>query len=144
LRVAVRGAIRSPAKRWLLGATITATAATLAIATEMAFAFPSLEPLRAGIFNRLVDPDALVPPRVRWRHTMTLLRHRRTLAMMRAMRPRVADEFENLAARLKDHGAKEDLMESRKAFAEKRPPRFKGWDHPEDRQRTPKLQSVGK
>ena len=30
-------------------------------------------------------------------------------------------------------------MESRRAFAEKRPPRFKGWDDPEDRNRTPKL-----
>ena len=35
-------------------------------------------------------------------------------------------ELEDLAARLKEHGAKEDLMESRKAFAEKRPPRFTG------------------
>ena len=45
-----------------------------------------------------------------------------------------------IEARLKEHGAKEDLMESRRAFAEKRPPRFKGWDNPEDRRRTPKLQ----
>jgi hypothetical protein len=67
-----------------------------------------------------------------------------TLTLMRAMRPRVADEFEELAARLKEHGAKDDLMESRRAFAEKRPPRFKGWDHPEDRLRTPKLRSAGK
>ena len=63
-----------------------------------------------------------------------------TTAMMRAMRQRPSEELENLAARLKDHGAKDDLMESRKAFAEKRAPRFKGWDRPEDRQRTPKLQ----
>jgi hypothetical protein len=60
--------------------------------------------------------------------------------MMRAMRARVPAELEALAARLKEHGAKDDLMESRKAFAEKRPPRFKGWDHPEDRKRTPKLE----
>lgn len=31
-----------------------------------------------------------------------------------------------------------------RAFAEKRPPRFKGWDHPEDRHRTPRLQSETK
>ena len=30
-------------------------------------------------------------------------------------------------------------MESRKAFAEKRKPNFKGWNNPEDRFRTPKL-----
>jgi hypothetical protein len=60
--------------------------------------------------------------------------------MMRAIRPRVSEELEDLAARLKEHGAKEDLMESRRAFADKRPPRFKGWDNPEDRHRTPKLQ----
>jgi hypothetical protein len=30
-------------------------------------------------------------------------------------------------------------MESRAAFAEKRPPNFKGWDNPEDRHRLPKL-----
>ena len=59
--------------------------------------------------------------------------------MMRAMRARVPAELEELAARLKDHGAKDDLMESRKAFAEKRPPRFKGWNNPEDRKHTPKL-----
>ncbi len=53
-----------------------------------------------------------------------------TLTMMRAMRPRVPDELEQLAARLRDHGAKDDLMESRRAFAEKRTPHFKGWDEP--------------
>ena len=44
-----------------------------------------------------------------------------------------------LVAALKDHGAKSDLIESRAAFAEKRPPRFKGWDNPEDRYRLPTL-----
>ena len=35
-----------------------------------------------------------------------------------------------------------DLMESRAAFAEKRPPAFKGWDDPSDRGRTPTLPSM--
>ena len=35
-------------------------------------------------------------------------------------------------------GALSDRMESRLAFAEKRPPRFKGWDDPADRYRLPK------
>jgi hypothetical protein len=65
-----------------------------------------------------------------------------TLTMMRAMRPRVPEELERLADLLREHGAKEDLMESRRAFAEKREPRFKGWNDPEDRYRTPTLESV--
>ena len=47
--------------------------------------------------------------------------------------------FPVLAQLLHDHGAKSDLMESRAAFAEKRPPRFKGWDDPADRFNLPKL-----
>ena len=63
-----------------------------------------------------------------------------TVYMMRQMRPRVAPSLENLAARLHEHGAKDDLMESRRAFAEKRPPRFKGWNDPADRHRLPTLE----
>ena len=47
-----------------------------------------------------------------------------------------------LAAALHDHGAKSDLMESRAAFAEKRKPRFKGWNDPKDRYRTPTLETL--
>jgi hypothetical protein len=47
-----------------------------------------------------------------------------------------------LAAALHEHGAKSDLMESRAAFAEKRKPRFKGWDDPQDRYRTPTLDTL--
>jgi hypothetical protein len=59
--------------------------------------------------------------------------------MMRQMRPSVQIEFERLAGKLHDHGAKSDLMESRSAFAEKRAPQFKGWDDPDDRYRLPTL-----
>ena len=95
-----------------------------------------------GFLNRLTDPDQLIPTaREMAAHLLTLPPASRinTLTMMRAMRPRVPEDLEELAARLKEHGAKSDLMESRKAFAEKRKPNFKGWDHPEDRFRTPKL-----
>jgi enoyl-CoA hydratase/carnithine racemase len=148
LRIGVRGAVfeSSEAKRWLLGGYDHGVKGGLShtIATELAFAFRfTAERLyELGFLNRLVDAEGLMPAaREMAAHLLTLPPASRinTLMMMRAMRPRVSDELEGLAARLKEHGAKEDLMESRKAFAEKRPPRFKGWNDPEDRHRTPKL-----
>ena len=151
LRVAVRGAVfeMSEAKRWLLGGYNHGLVNGLphAVATEMAFAFRFTADrlFELGFLNRLVDADALIPAaREMAAHLLTLPPASRinTLAMMRAMRPTVPEELERLAARLKDHGAKDDLMESRRAFAEKRAPQFKGWDAPEDRYRTPRLDSV--
>ena len=148
LRVAVRGAVfeSSEAKRWLLGGYDHGVKGVLphTIATELAFAFRfTAERLyELGFINRLVDADGLLPAaREMAAHLLTLPPASRvnTLMMMRAMRPQVSEELEELASRLKEHGAKEDLMESRRAFAEKRAPRFKGWDNPEDRHRTPKL-----
>jgi enoyl-CoA hydratase/carnithine racemase len=148
LRVAVRGAVfeSSEAKRWLLGGYDHGVKGGLShtVATELAFAFRfTAERLYdVGFINRLVEAEALMPTALEMAaHLMTLPPASRinTLMMMRAMRPKVSDELEALAARLKDHGAKDDLMESRKAFAEKRPPQFKGWDKPEDRFRIPKL-----
>ena len=59
---------------------------------------------------------------------------------MRHMQPRVAPPLARLAARLHEHGCLEDRMESRRAFAEKRAPVFKGWDDPQDRYRMPALE----
>lgn len=149
LRVGVRGAVfeSSEAKRWLMGGHDHGVKGRLphAVATELAFAFRfTAERLYdVGFLNRLVDADQLMPTAHEMAaHLLTLPPASRvnTTVMMRAIRPRVSDELEDLAARLKNHGAKEDLMESRRAFAEKRPPRFKGWDNPEDRHRTPKLE----
>lgn len=149
LRVAVRGAVfeMSEAKRWLLGGFQHGFLANLPhpVATEMAFAFRfTAERLHElGFLNRLVDPEDLMPTALAMaNHLLTLPPASRvnTLAMMRAMRPRVPADREVLANRLRDHGAKEDLMESRRAFAERRPPRFKGWDDPADRERTPELE----
>ena len=53
-----------------------------------------------------------------------------TTQMTRGMKPRVSGNLEQLAAALKDHGDKNDLIESRKAFAEKRTPNFSGWTNP--------------
>ena len=65
-----------------------------------------------------------------------------TLYMMRQMRPKVDEDIEALAGALHEHGDKEDLMESRRAFKEKRKPVFKGWVKPEDRYAMPTLESV--
>ena len=141
LRVAVRGAIFevSEAKRWLLGGYNHGHLANLPfpIAMEMAlgFRFTAERFHELGFLNRLVDPDELLPTALGMaEHLLTLPPASRvnTVAMMRAMRP-AADAGAGLAAALHEHGAKSDLMESRAAFAEKRPPRFKGWNDPEDR-----------
>jgi hypothetical protein len=62
--------------------------------------------------------------------------------MMRQMRPAPSPQQQKLAAALHEHGAKSDLLESRAAFAEKRTPKFKGWDDPQDRYRLPALDKV--
>lgn len=148
LRIAVRGAIfeSSEAKRWLLGGYDHGVKNGLphAVATELAFAYRfTAERLHdVGFLNRVVEPDQLLASaREMAAHLLTLPPAARvnTTVMMRAMRGHLSDPLADLARRLKEHGAKGDLMESRRAFAEKRPPQFKGWDHPDDRRRTPKL-----
>lgn len=152
LRLAVKGAVfeMSEAKRWLLGGYQHGHIANIphAVATEMAFAFRfTAERLHElGFLNRLCEPDELMAEaHAMAAHLMTLPPASRanTLAMMRAMRPSVPAELERLADALRNHGAKSDLMESRAAFAEKREPRFIGWDDPEDRFRRPTLDSLG-
>jgi enoyl-CoA hydratase/carnithine racemase len=149
LRIAVRGAVFevSEAKRWLLGGFDHGHRANLphAVATEMAlgFRFTAERLHELGFLNRVVEPEALLPTALDMAaHMLTLPPAARvnTIHMMRRMRPQVGLEFERLAARLHEHGAKSDLMESRAAFAEKRPPRFQGWDDPEDRFRLPDLE----
>ena len=151
MRVAVQGAVfeMSEAKRWLLGGTQHGFLANLPhpVATEMAFAYRfTAERLHElGFVNRLVEPDELVPTAIEMaRHLLALPPASRvnTLRMMRAMRPVLGGELSQLADRLREHGSKEDLMESRRAFAEKRAPLFKGWDAPEDRENTPSLESL--
>lgn len=151
LRLAVRGAVfeMSEAKRWLLGGYQHGHIAGLphAVATEMAFAFRfTAERLYdLGFLNRLVDDAELIPEaQAMAAHLLTLPPASRanTLAIMRDIRPSVRPDIEHLAARLRDHGARSDLMESRAAFAERREPHFVGWDNPEDRYRRPTLASM--
>jgi enoyl-CoA hydratase/carnithine racemase len=151
LRVAVPGIQfeSSEAKRWLIGGYDHGVKNGLphAVATELAFAFRfSSERLhQLGFINRIVEPDQLIPTAKEMAaHLLSLPPACRvnTLAMMRSIRAAVPDRLERLAELLKNHGAKSDLMESRKAFAEKRKPVFKGWDDPADRARTPRLEDV--
>lgn len=151
LRVAVRGAVFevSEAKRWLLGGYNHGHFAGLPhhIATEMAlgFRFTAERLYEVGFLNRLVEPEELIPTAYEMaEHLLTLPPASRvnTVYMMRHMRPQVAPDLSQLAAALHEHGDKNDLMESRAAFSEKRKPVFNGWVDPEDRYRMPTLESV--
>jgi enoyl-CoA hydratase/carnithine racemase len=151
LRVAVHGAVfeMSEAKRWLLGGFNHGHIGGLShtVATEMAFAyrFDADRLYQLGFLNRVVDAEQLMPVSFEMaEHLMTLPPAARvnTLVMMRAMRPKVSDELQELADRLREHGARSDLMESRRAFAEKRKPNFVGWDDADDRYRTPTLETM--
>ena len=151
LRVAVREAVFevSEAKRWLLGGYNHGHLANLPypIAMEMAlgFRFTAERFCEIGFLNRLADADQLMPSAIAMaEHLLTLPPASRvnTVHMMRQMRPVPSSGQQRLAAALKDHGAKSDLMESRAAFAEKRRPNWKGWDDPEDRYRLPTLDNL--
>jgi enoyl-CoA hydratase/carnithine racemase len=151
LRVAARGAIFevSEAKRWLLGGYNHGHIANVPfpVAMEMAlgFRFTAERFYDIGFLNRVVEPDELMPTALAMaEHLLTLPPASRvnTVHMMRQMRPAPSAEQAQLAAALHDHGAKSDLMESRAAFAEKRQPRFKGWDDPQDRFRLPTLETL--
>ncbi|MCO6417805.1 enoyl-CoA hydratase-related protein [Siccirubricoccus sp. KC 17139] len=148
LRVAVHGTVFevSEAKRWLLGGYNHGTVANLPfpIAMEMAlgFRFTAERLYELGFLNRLVEPEALLPTALEMAsHLLSLPPASRvnTVHMMRRMRPRPTPAQEKLAEKLHQHGALSDRMESRAAFAEKRAPRWKGWDNPEDRYRLPDL-----
>jgi len=151
LRVAAREAVFevSEAKRWLLGGYNHGHIANLPypIAMEMAlgFRFTAQRFYEIGFVNRLVEADQLMPSALAMaEHLLTLPPASRvnTVHMMRQIRPTPAQELQRLAAALREHGAKSDLMESRAAFAEKRAPRFKGWDDPEDRYHLPSLETL--
>jgi enoyl-CoA hydratase/carnithine racemase len=153
LRVAAKDAVFevSEAKRWLLGGYNHGHLANLPypIAMEMAlgFRFTAERFYEIGFLNRLVEAEELIPAAVAMaEHLLTLPPAARvnTVHMMRQMRPSPSADQQRLAAALREHGAKSDLIESRAAFAEKRRPNFKGWDDPQDRYRLPTLDTLGR
>lgn len=151
LRVAVHEAVFevSEAKRWLLGGYNHGHIANLPypIAMEMAlgFRFTAERFYQVGFLNRLTTADELIPSALAMaQHLLTLPPASRvnTVHMMRHMRPVPGPELQRLAGALHEHGAKSDLIESRAAFAEKRTPKFKGWDDPDERYRLPSLDAA--
>jgi enoyl-CoA hydratase/carnithine racemase len=151
LRVAVREAVFevSEAKRWLLGGYNHGHIANVAypIAMEMAlgFRFTAQRFYEIGFLNRVVEADQLMPTALGMaEHLLTLPPASRvnTVYMMRQMRQQPSADLDKLAEALHAHGDQSDRMESRKAFAEKRKPNWKGWLKPEDRYNMPTLASV--
>lgn len=134
----------SEAKRWLVGGYEHGHIANLphAVATEMAlgFRFTSTRLYELGFINRMETPETLLDGAMAMaRHLLDLPPASRvnTLHMMRQIRPELTEAEKSLGLRLKNHGAKSDLVEIRAAFVEKRSPNFKGWDRPEDRYALP-------
>jgi enoyl-CoA hydratase/carnithine racemase len=151
LRVAAKGAVFevSEAKRWLLGGCHHGHLANLpypiAMEITLGFRFSAERFYEIGFLNRLVAAEELLPSALAMaEHLLSLPPASRvnTVHMMRQMRPAPSPAQQRLAALLHEHGAKSDLIESRAAFAEKRPPRFKGWDDPQDRDRLPTLDAA--
>jgi len=149
LRVAVPEAVFevSEAKRWLLGGYNHGHLANVPypIAMEMAlgFRFTAERFHQVGFLNRLAPKDDLIPTAISMaEHLLSLPPASRvnTVHMMRLMRPEPSDAHKDLAKKLHEHGDKNDLIESRAAFAAKRQPDFKGWLDPQDRYRLPGLE----
>jgi enoyl-CoA hydratase/carnithine racemase len=136
LRVAAREAVFeiSEARHWLLGAYKFGFTESLpyAIATELALGFPisAQRAYELGFVNRLVDQEDLLPEAFRMAdHLLSLPPASlvNTVEVARRLRPQIPPDIEELSARLRTRGAVEDIMESRKAFSEKRKPNFKGF-----------------
>ena len=110
----------------------------IAILTEMAFGFRinAERMYQVGFVNRLVEQENLMKEAHSMaKHLLSLPPASRvnTLYMMKHMAPKLPSNITNLAEKLHLHGDTEDRMESRRAFAEKREPNYKGWLNPDDR-----------
>jgi enoyl-CoA hydratase/carnithine racemase len=117
----------------------------MAVTAEMAFGlrFDAERLHQLGFINRVVPTvdDLMGTAHAMADHLLSLPPAARvnTTRMLRAMRPRLDSRLAAFADALREHGAASDLVESRRAFAEKRPPVYRGWDDPADRARGPVL-----
>ena len=102
------------------------------VATELALGF-RMSAERAhqiGFVNRLVDDvEELVPAALELcDHLLSIppASLSNTLAVARRLRPQIPDEITELGKKLTSNGNPDDVMEARRAFAEKRKPVWKG------------------
>ena len=108
----------------------------------LGFRFSAERLYQVGFINRLVEKEDLINTSLEMaEHLLSLPPASRvnTIYMMREMAPKISENYASLAEELHAHGDQEDRMESRRAFAEKRKPNYKGWINPEDRYNTPRL-----
>lgn len=136
LRIAAHEAVFeiSEARHWLVGAYKFGFTETLpyAIATELAMGYPisAERAYQVGFVNRLVSQEELLPEAFRMAdHLLSLPPASlvNTLHICKRLRPEIPQPIDSLASELRKNGAVEDIMESRRAFSEKRKPVFKGF-----------------
>lgn len=135
-RVAAKSAVFeiSEARHWLLGAYQYGFTDSLpwSIATELALGFrmSAERAYQIGFVNRLTEDDDLLPTALDMcEHMLSLppASLANTLAISRKLRPRIPAEISRIGEQLKTTGNPDDVMEARRAFAEKRKPVFKGF-----------------
>jgi len=136
----------SEIKRWHLGGVSHGIAANLphSATAELALGFrmSATRLYELGFLNRVVAQDELMPTALEMAaHLVSLppAARQNTIRLLRAARSELSPELTAFAERLRGHGADSDLVEARRAFAEKRSPVYRGWDDPADEFDGPRL-----